>query len=744
MYLKKEFLLKCLLDSGYSKIDCIYVSNEFGKRKDKGDLFDYILENEKIEPDELLHIGDNYHSDFAVPLSKGIVSYLYPSISSMVKRENTLWSNVANVNDPFLRIILGYVLNTNSSYFIDRKSARMYKSCSDFGTFLLGCLLTAFCLFVQNNEYINNNYKEIGFASRDGYLPYKAYSAFSDITNFGLPSFYFESGRLLYYTLYNDTFEKFIKPDKNFAQDITLNEYISRVIVDSDLKNVILNSLSIEDKEITVANSNKWKHILSRFKMDINQYIQRNNKRLIAYYNNLFKEDKNLIFDCGYSGSIALALNKATGRRCDKLYLWHDEESIERDRVYGTNTISFFGLLQKYIQNINIHIIIEEVFSPVNRRPIKIDDNLNPIFSDEIASYEMKNDIERMHKSALDTVMSFGSYFKELTRYFKISNPGEILKSFEAAFSTSPYVEYDLFRNIVYEDFASKSTISLASKVEKSPIYNQCKLLGCGLVNPDLILSHLKPSLSSKLKMGVHVHVYNEALIYETIHYLSNLPANSGVYITTPKKHIVNTFKILLDSLLPNLNSKVILTENRGRDVAPLLIGIGAIQNDYDIFCHLHCKQSKWTNDNGESWRKYLFDNLLSKDAIFYTERAFLENLKLGVLSPLPYNPILDIHGLMGVDVFGDIRSLMSDLFSKAYPNIKKEFIRADLAFSIGTMFWYRPRILNKILSSNITYNDFPSEPIGIDGTIAHAFEKILKVLCEKEGFTFRYMSKKF
>lgn len=744
MYMKTDFLLACLRDSGYSKIESIYVSNEYGKRKDKGDLFDVVLEQERISPEEFLHIGDNYHSDFVVPLSKGIVSYLFPSISSTVQKENTLWAQISNLNDPFLRIVLGFLLNSNSNYFINRKSARVYDTCRDFGRFAVGYLLIAVCLFVQNNDVIQKGYKKIGFASRDGYLPYKAYSALVEITGKGLPSFYFESGRLLYYTLYNDTFDKFVKPDKNFSREITLNEYISRIVVDPDLKNRILNGLNQQEKGITIAEAHKWNEILKRFKNEITQYIAQNNKLLVRYYSGLFPDNKNIIFDCGYSGSIALALNKATDKVFDKLYLWHDMESLERDNIDGTKTISVFGLLQKYIQNINTHIIAEEVFTPTNSRPIKIDENLCPIYADEPASVDMQRDVDQIQQAAIDSVVNFANFFKGLTQYFKINNTGEVLQALEAAFSISPFTEYELLKNIVFDDFASKSTMSLAFKIEASPIYNKCKLLGCGLVNPDLELPQLEPRLMTELKMGVHVHVYNEALIYETIHYLSNLPANSGVYITTPKKHVVHTFKTLLRAMLPDLKTEVILTQNRGRDVAPLLVGVGDFQNHYDVFCHLHCKQSKWTNDNGESWRKYLFDNLLGKEAIDYVGKAFIENKKLGILSPLPFQAILDIFGLFGVDVFGENRDAIYSLMNRSYCGINQELFRADLAFSVGTMFWYRPCVFSHILSSGLKYSDFPAEPIGIDGTIAHAFERILKLACDLEKLDFRYMSRRF
>ena len=48
------------------------------------------------------------------------------------------------------------------------------------------------------------------------------------------------------------------------------------------------------------------------------------------------------------------------------------------------------------------------------------------------------------------------------------------------------------------------------------------------------------------------------------------------------------------------------------------------------------------------------------------------------------------------------------------------------MEFSQGTMFWARGDYIGKMLSLNLKYEDFPEEPIGPDGTIAHAFERSL------------------
>lgn len=77
MYLDANTILKALSVAGIIGFSKLYLSSEIGKKKANGELFDYVLETEGINASKLLHIGDNYKSDFLIPQKKGITSYLY-------------------------------------------------------------------------------------------------------------------------------------------------------------------------------------------------------------------------------------------------------------------------------------------------------------------------------------------------------------------------------------------------------------------------------------------------------------------------------------------------------------------------------------------------------------------------------------------------------------------------------------------------------------------------------------------
>lgn len=53
-------------------LDSLYVSSEYGYGKGAGTLFEEAIRESDRLPSQICHIGDNHHSDYVMPLSKGI------------------------------------------------------------------------------------------------------------------------------------------------------------------------------------------------------------------------------------------------------------------------------------------------------------------------------------------------------------------------------------------------------------------------------------------------------------------------------------------------------------------------------------------------------------------------------------------------------------------------------------------------------------------------------------------------
>jgi len=77
-YMDSGFIAKLLSSAGMGRIAHHgYVSSEYFENKRSGSLFHRLLREHEVEPDEVLHIGDNLHADINVPGNLGLKTYHY-------------------------------------------------------------------------------------------------------------------------------------------------------------------------------------------------------------------------------------------------------------------------------------------------------------------------------------------------------------------------------------------------------------------------------------------------------------------------------------------------------------------------------------------------------------------------------------------------------------------------------------------------------------------------------------------
>lgn len=78
MYWPLNYIKKLLLNCGFEiELNGIYISCDYGESKADGKLFDTVIDQLKVLPNEICHTGDNIHSDYINPINKGINAKLY-------------------------------------------------------------------------------------------------------------------------------------------------------------------------------------------------------------------------------------------------------------------------------------------------------------------------------------------------------------------------------------------------------------------------------------------------------------------------------------------------------------------------------------------------------------------------------------------------------------------------------------------------------------------------------------------
>jgi len=237
-------------------------------------------------------------------------------------------------------------------------------------------------------------------------------------------------------------------------------------------------------------------------------------------------------------------------------------------------------------------------------------------------------------------------------------------------------------------------------------------------------------------KVAVFAHVTYEDQIAFCENYLSSVTPYTDVYVTTLSEH---TKERILEQYksLPCKSLKVITLpdSHKGRDVTALWIVLKPYMTSYDYICFVHNKKS--TQDKpltiGRGFAQRCFENALaSREYVVNLLSLFENNPRLGMAFPPPV-----IHGLYRYNItnmWGLNYQNTLDLAEKLGIDVPI-YDRSDPVFPTGGMFWFRTKALRKIIEHNWVYSDFPDEPLPVDGSLGHAFERIYTFAAQSEGY---------
>jgi lipopolysaccharide biosynthesis protein len=182
--------------------------------------------------------------------------------------------------------------------------------------------------------------------------------------------------------------------------------------------------------------------------------------------------------------------------------------------------------------------------------------------------------------------------------------------------------------------------------------------------------------------------------------------------------YVTVTSSALAQVVCADMPSAVIeIMDNRGRDVRPFLHMMKRISHlKYRAVCKVHGKKSVYRMD-GDNLRSKLISTLLDPSVI----EKFDSNDRLGMVatasSLIPHNEN-NMHTNSE-----QVHAICEEI---AVPFVSGRFVA-------GTMFWVDPRAIEPLFK--LRTNDFDVERGLVDGTRAHAIERLFCVVCEARGF---------
>ncbi len=485
MYLPIETIKK-MLDKNDYKMDNIYLSAQIGVTKFCGDLYQYVIKDLSSKPEEIVHIGDNYHSDYEKAIENGINGQFLPkavdvfcnknitnALGSLFNQNIPIWENNKNgINFLGIRCMLALIAN---SYFDN--PYRTFHNETDFnadpnliGYYALGMHLFGIADWLLKDT-IQKDYEKIVFFARDGYWMMKAYQILKKAYDKAPEEEYlYISRRALVPATLNSPFDFY-----KLSELIDIYKYTPKTIL-KYIKNIVyhLENLEEECQKIGMDVNQKFET-----KSDFNRYInliidkfydENKHKEILeklkGYFSNIFSGNS-CAFDIGYSAKPEMYLSKLCGKPIDAYFVnISNEEAFEHAKIGGMQLHTYFDY-RPAITGVVREILISTSDPSCIGYELGENSQVIPVFEDEKEKEQERLILDAMQNKAIqfitDITNTFGEDIQKLyyQRYY-ISLPHEM-------YINSPKkLDQEIFYGIDLED-----AVGLGEKITAIDEWNQ-------------------------------------------------------------------------------------------------------------------------------------------------------------------------------------------------------------------------------------------------------------------------------
>jgi Rhamnan synthesis protein F len=249
---------------------------------------------------------------------------------------------------------------------------------------------------------------------------------------------------------------------------------------------------------------------------------------------------------------------------------------------------------------------------------------------------------------------------------------------------------------------------------------------------PSAVAGHVAEASSTRssgARIAVVIHLYYPDLWDEMADTLANLPERFDLFVSCPFR-LASALRTRVRLRFPD--AAVVGVQNLGRDVLPFLLWLRTVgATNYQYVLKLHGKKSVHILDgaqgpfaDGEMWRRQAQDGLVGEPE---HARAIVESLdrqpQIGMVAP---------SGQLYDQV--EWRCGTTDLVSTVLARMEAPRTVAGV-FAAGTMFWARMSALAPLAQLPDAALDFDREAGQVDGTLHHAYERLMALVAVDGGF---------
>ncbi|PXA83365.1 hypothetical protein DMC47_43710 [Nostoc sp. 3335mG] len=471
MFLARPMIEEMLRRCGVSGWKALYLSSEIGVRKDSGAMYDHILREERIDPQDFLMIGDNERSDFQIPFDKGMralhamkpvnIMRATPRLETVVPAAET-----ASPGDQFLFGALA-AENFSGLSFPGFSADNMFGSSPRaIGYGLLGPLMLAFSQWLAE-EARTAKIDRLYFLSREGKVMKAAYDVWAEGLGLKTTAHYlFVSRRAVTVpciaslddihhiarsnNFYGESLEMFLK--ERYGVELSETWW-------ADLK---ARGLWDRGRALTIIDGNIEPIIplLDFLSPAIFEQAKAERASALRYFGDMevMAEGSSAVVDIGYGGTIQRHLNKLLNRKLHGLYMmtnWIGEAWGQSAGVVmkGCFVSSMPGDRDRPSPMFAKSFLLERMLSANDEQLLSYDERGEPIFRTMLDYVEAGRAVrDAMQQGAIDFVKDAVAFRDTISKDMAVS-PGRAQDLYDRFVADMSHDEKRVFETLALDDF---------------------------------------------------------------------------------------------------------------------------------------------------------------------------------------------------------------------------------------------------------------------------------------------------
>lgn len=455
MYLNKNILLQILKKCGYIEgihFKKIFLSNDINRRKDNGKMWNYL--KRKFMFRKIIHIGDNINSDYNIPLQKKINAINLENSRTQLKKTQYYTEIKSFIDERTISdsLFLGYLINEqiyNSPFSEGIDSLEKISKC------FIAPMVYELIKFIDNKS---DNNEKLLFLAREGYFLEKIYKDYCKIFNLKEKEhYYFLSSR-------KAAMSATIQTDED------LKKYLNRDYTGS-LKSLFENLFDIkyqaDDYEIKLPNHiDKVYEKVKEYKNDIFEKSKEYKQNYIKYFSKIlnYKNDKFIIIDLGYSGTIQYHLSKMLDMDLKGIYLTNTNSVKQYSRksklefLFDINDNKLYEKIYSY--SLILEFFLSAPYGQLQYFSMK-SNNVIPVYNNEQIDENKKKNIDEMYKYIIDYIMRM----KELEAVCNLNINKDLLVSNYVSIIESNLIKTNIKDKFDFEDSFCSNEIKNIFKI---------------------------------------------------------------------------------------------------------------------------------------------------------------------------------------------------------------------------------------------------------------------------------------